>query len=968
MENREFLRLVASAYAKHQAWPAESAGSCRETGHGIPFEGVLFVFPNRRSMKFFQKYLGEEFGKIYNRPLFSPQMLTISELFNKISGISTVDPIEAQYILYRNYISLKYPDEPFIEASERESFDEFIHWGSLIISDFNDIDKYLIDAKQLFTNIKDLKQLDSDYSFLSQTQRRAVEMFWRNFLKGETSFKKESFTSLWSIMYQLYRLFREDLESRGLGYEGMIYRKVAENPDDCGYNKLVFIGFNAPNRCEQTLMRWLKERGKGDFYWDFYGPMVTDKDNKASIFIGDAAREFPGEYDISSEHAMPQIHTVGVSSGVGQAFVVADILKSLKDHDPIKTAVILPDETLLMPVLNSIPSSFNKINVTMGFPISATPLVSFVNSIASLQKSIRMKDGAGLFYHGDIAVLLKHEYIKEHAANDAAFIMGELVRENRIYLASESDVLEQLESPLLKAVFKVTDSAAGLLEYLENILKELDLVADSLNKEFIYRYYLEISRLKALDVPMKRETCLRLLLQITSSITIPFKGEPLAGLQVIGSLEVRALDFDNVIILSVNEGQFPASSQNNSLIPYNLRVGFGLPTYELHDAIAAYHFYRSIYRAKNVWLIYDTRAEGVKSGEVSRFVKQLEFHYNVDIKKSVVSSEPLFDEQESVIAVQKDDEVMQKLYDAFVGNESGKTLSASAINTYLSCPLQFYWQYVEGIREEEEVEESIEASTFGTIFHDTMEELYAPYLGEIVSGELLEGMIRNSDRIESVIKEQFAKNRIGEITGRNIIIKEVIKKYVLITLQEDKKYAPFTYMAGEETFYNKMELPNGLKVKFKAVIDRIDEVAGSLRVIDYKTGGVEVPGNSVEIGDFFLRDSGKHYKAFVQLYLYALILSNIAGEDRVVRLKNGKSVRIEFSEDSSELDLVVYPVTSLKKGSIVSEPIYKSNLEEYREALLKCVAEIFDNNVAFEQAAEESDVCGYCMFKHICGR
>lgn len=956
MENREFLRLVASAYATHA------------DNHGMPFEGMLFVFPNRRSMKFFQKYLGEEFGKIHNRPLFSPQMLTISELFNRISGISTVDPIEAQYILYRNYISLKYPREPFAQASEKESFDEFIHWGSLIISDFNDIDKYLIDAKQLFTNIRDLKQLDSDYSFLSDNQRRAVEMFWRNFLKGGSNFKKESFTSLWNIMYPLYLQFRQELENRGLGYEGMIYRKVAENPDDCGFNRLVFIGFNAPNKCERALMKWLKEHGKGDFYWDFYGPMVTDRQNKASMFISDAVREFPPLYDIASEHPLPQIHTIGVSSGIGQALVVADILKKLEGEDPIKTAVVLPDENLLMPVLNSVPKAFDKINVTMGFPISATPLMSFVNSIASLQKSVKVKEGGALFYHGDIAALLKHEYVKEYAAEDAAFIIKELVRENRIYLGSDSDILGKLESPLLKSIFRVPESVLELLEYLERILKELDLVADTLNKEFIYRYYLGISRLKALDIPMRKETCLRLLSQITSSITIPFKGEPLAGLQVIGSLEVRALDFDNLVILSVNEGQFPSTAQNNSLIPYNLRVGFGLPTYELHDAIAAYHFYRSIYRAKNVWLIYDTRTEGLKSGEVSRFVKQLEFHYNIGLDKSVVSSVPLLDEAGSTIAVRKSSEVMQKLIEAFVDDNSGKTLSASAINSYIACPLQFYWQYVEGIREEEEVEESIEASTFGTIFHDTMEELYAPYLGEIVSEEIIGKIMKDSGRIEEVIREQFAKNRIKEIVGRNIIIKEVIKKYVLITLQEDKKYAPFTYMAGEETFRHKIELPNGMKVKFKAVIDRIDEVAGSLRVIDYKTGSVEVPGANVGIKELFFRDTGKQYKAFVQLYLYALILSEIAGRNRVVKLKNGKSVRIEFSEEASQLDLVVYPVTSLKKNSIVSEPIYKDCLDEYKEALVECVAEIFDEEVPFVQAAQGSKVCGYCMFNHVCGR
>ena len=622
----------------------------------------------------------------------------------------------------------------------------------------------------------------------------------------------------------------------------------------------------------------------------------------------------------------------------------------------------------MMPLLNSIPKQFNKINVTMGYPVTATPLVSFIGGIAALQRDIRVKDGKVSFYHGSIEALLKHEYVKEYAWNDAVAIIRNLVQENLIYLASDSPVFGQMESPLLKLIFKIPENAMELLDYLTDILKQLDLVADTLNKEFIYRYYLAIERLRRVEIPMRKETCIRLLSQITSSITIPFKGEPLAGLQVIGSLEVRALDFENLIILSVNEGRFPKSSQSDSLIPYNLRIGFGLPTYELHDAIAAYHFYRSIYRAKNVWLIYDTRTEGLKSGEVSRFVKQLEYHYNVDIKKSVAATPPLLDTADTPIVVEKSPQVMEKLHELFIGDGGKKSLSASSINTYLACPLQFYLQYVEGFKDEESVEESIEASTFGTIFHDTMEELYSAYQGEIVSEEIIDSIMKGRKRLDEVIGRMFSKSRIQEISGRNIIVKEVIKKYVLITLQEDKKYAPFTYIAGEKTFYHKLELPDGNNVRIKAVIDRIDISSEVLRVIDYKTGGVEVPKKDMPVNEFFVRDSGKHYKAFVQLYLYALILSELSDEKGALALDNGRSARVDFSEDQSNFSVVVYPVTAIKKSSIVCEPVYKGKLEEYKAALMECVAEIFDPQTPFLQACQGSDVCAYCMFRQICGR
>lgn len=943
MEGCEFLRLVAAAYVSNE---------------GASVGEKCFVFPNRRSLIFFQKYLGEEYGKSFGKPLFSPQMVTISELFTSISGLRVIDPIEALYILYRNYILLKYPNEPFAIAMERESFDEFVNWGNIIISDFNDIDKYLIDASQLFSNIKDLKDLDSDYSFLSENQRKAVEKFWSSFLNGGENFKKESFSSLWSIMYNLYTSFRNELLEKGCGYEGMIYRTVAENPQMCSYHNLVFIGFNAPNRCERTLMKWLRDAGYGDFYWDFYGPMVTDKENKASMFISDAVKEFPSKYRVESLHETPQIYTVGVASAVGQAFVAADILKSLNGScEPIRTAVVLPDERLLMPLLDSIPQEYGSVNVTMGYPISATPLTAFVSLLAALQKSVKRKGDREWFYHKSLSELLEHSYIKEHAAKEASEIYDSLVKANLIYIPVDDSLLQGCGSSLLKSIFRAAEDSAAMLEYLISVLKELDMVVSTLDKEFIYRYYLAILRLRDLSIPMRRETCLKLLLQITSSITVPFKGEPLAGLQVIGSLEVRALDFENIIILSVNEGSFPASSQSNSFIPYNLRVGFGLPTYELQDAIAAYHFYRSIYRARRVWLLYDTRTEGIKGGEVSRFIKQLEYHYNLDVKKSIVVPPTSSVGENREISVVKSPQVMERIYDAYVGEGGKKSLSASAINTYLVCPLQFYLQYVMGIREEDEIEEGIEAGTFGTIFHGAMEDLYSKYVGEIVSREIIDSIIADKGRVEEIIMENFRKNRIPEVVGQNIIIKEVIKKYLLLTLNEDKAYAPFHYIGGEETFNFKLELSDGTKVRFKAVIDRIDSTGNTVRVVDYKTGKVDVPPPGTTVDSFFDREKAGCYKAYVQLYLYALVIDGSKDIKGRLRLNSGTG-----------LDMVVYPLATMKKNSIVVEPLYNENLQIYKESLIKCVEEIFNKDIPFVQAAPESKACSWCIFKTICGR
>lgn len=959
IKNTEFLRLVARTFVQNEAGD--------EHANGFPFGEAAFVFPNRRAMKFFQKYLGEEFGKVYGRPFFSPDLITISELFNELSGLTPVDPVEAQYILYRNYIALKFSGEPYDVAREKEPFDEFIHWGSVIISDFNDIDTYLIDARQLFINIRDLKQLDGDYSFLSDTQRAAVEKFWNSFLKGSNNFKKESFSALWSIMYNLYTAFRKELEERKMGYEGMIYRKVAENLKSCSYQKLVFIGFNAPNQCERALMKWARDHDRGDFYWDFYGPMVTDKENKASMFISSLVKDFPSRYPIESEACGASFHVIGVPSGIGQAFVAADILKKRTGEEPIKTAVVLPDETLLMPLLNSIPADYNKINVTMGYPIAATPLVGFMNALFVLQREMKEKEGKMYFYHSSVAGILEHEYIKSIVGAGAKQIKESIVKENRIFIEWNDSLLTQSGDPLLERIFSVPEDVDALWDYLIEILKELDGKVDTLNKEFIYRYYLSVERLKGLHIPMKKETAFRLLSQLTSGITIPFSGEPLAGLQVIGSLETRVLDFDNVIILSVNEGRFPASSPAPSLIPYNLRLGFGLPTYELQDAIAAYHFYRSVYRAKNVWLIYDTRSEGLQSGEVSRYVKQLKYHYNINVNECIVSSAPVMDDTVFEFEVQKSAPVMEKLYKAFVEDE-GRGLSASSLNTYLACPLKFYLEYVEGVKEEEEVEESVEASTFGTLYHNVMAELFLQYTGEQVTVDILKKEARDTKKIDELILQQFRKVKIGEVSGRNIIIKEILKKYVLLTLEEDQKYAPFIYLAGEQPFAYKLQLKDGTGVRFKAFVDRIDKTGSSLRIIDYKTGRIEKPGSHFDIPDLFRKGEDKQYKALFQLYLYALIITGGQQTKGVIQLKNGNPVPVFWGEEHSELDLVIYPVVKIKKESVFVEPIYTSSLNRFKEGLLECVEEIFNKDIPFVQVQPGKKVCEYCMFNKICGR
>ena len=943
MEN-QFLRQVAAAFV------AADNLNCR------------FVLPNRRSMKFFQKFLGQEYGKKWGSPLFSPQIGTINELFIELADLLPADPVEQLYILYKEYISIKYKETGYDSAAGKDTFDEFVHWGDVILKDFNDIDKYLVDARQLFTNIRDLKEIESDFSYLSKRQFEAVKSFWTNYLRGGTlSSKKELFSSIWGIMHELYTSFNSALEKKGLGYEGQIYRKVAQNVDKYNFEKkIVFIGFNAPNRCERKLMQYLKDAGKGDFYWDFYGPMLTDKSNGASEIISGLVKEFPSEYHIEGcalEVGVQNFNVYASPSGTGQAFVVADILKKLfpgeevQDAQAFSTAIVLPDENLLMPVLNSIPHKFKSINVTMGYPIAATSLASFMSLVKQLQQDLKRKGDKWMFYHKSLLDLISHEYVKKLCGEKAQEIKKKVLEGNMIYIAADSAVLEDIAS-LLKVVLVPVDGSQQMLAYLASVLEFLDGELESWDREFICQYHQRVKRLEQLEIPMETRTCLKLVEQLCSGIVVPFKGEPLKGLQIMGTLETRALDFDNVIIVSANEGKFPSSNTGNSIVPYNLRIGFGLPTYELQDGIAAYHFYRSICRAKNIHLIYDTRSEGLSSGEVSRYVKQLKFHFAVNINELAVSVPPVLGQAQEGIKVVKRGEVMEKLLKMYTGSGE-KSLSASALNNYISCPLKFYVENVEGLSDEDEVSESVESNTFGSIFHHVMEGIYKKYEGKRVGREEIEKEKEDYANIGRLILEGFVKYMHTDLLeGQHKIVEALLRKYIALALDTDMQ-TPFRYVAGERRVKYALPIRGGeVTVNFKAFIDRIDTlVEGNItRIIDYKTGSVVPPDSNFDIQQLFDKEGEGKYKAIAQLYLYALIMFDS---------------KLSAGEKVDDALLTVYQLKKIAKEPPFVMLMQHDSLARYKELLIECVGEIFNEDIPFYPNPQEKN-CGYCKLQAVC--
>lgn len=948
--------------------------------YGTEISRMAFVFPNRRTGLFFQKYLSE----ISDRPLFSPTIVTVSDLLVQLSGKQLADHISMLFTLYDIYMR---------QSGSTETFDEFLYWGEMLLSDFDDVDKYMVNARMLFTNVTDLREIENDFSFLSEKQIAAIRVFWTSFYP-KSDHNQQQFLSVWQILYGLYTELKERLALENRGYEGMLYREAVERVEaedfSLPYEKIVFVGLNALSVAEERFLSLLQKQGLADFYWDYASDKVRDPHNRASYFIERNRKNFPSEWELPTEEpAHPVVEVIGIPSGIGQAKQLHTLLEDLcegaaemSEETALRTAVILPDEHLLLPVLNAIPRQIRRINVTMGYPLSGTPVASLMEYILALQRNVRFIDRRPLFYFRDVLPILNHRYITATAPELVASLLTEISTNNKIYIGED----ELGRTPLLRILFTPVTGADAFSAYLIRVLEELNRVveppaplaplteaeekeactAKDIEAEFIFHYFTTVNRMKEVmqeaGIEMKIETYFRLLKRLTESITIPFRGEPLSGLQIMGVLETRALDFDRLIILSMNEGVFPLKRTSNSFIPYNLRRGFGLPTYEHQDSIWAYHFYRLIHRAKKVCLLYDTRSTGLQTGEVSRFVHQLRYHYDLPIRDKVVVYN-VSSSKTSPLQVEKNEEV-QRCLAAF--HEGGpRAISASAINTYLDCPLKFYFSVVQCVREEEEVNETIESDVFGSILHKVMEELYQPFCHKMVTADLLKAIRKDTALITGAItrafsSEFFKTDVIRPLTGQNFLIGEMIRKYVGKVLERDSRLTPFRYIGSEKKIKALFPLSDGTMIQLKGFIDRIDEVNGILRIIDYKSGSGVSVFNSIE-GLFDLQEKDRA-KAVMQVFMYSWMgrqLPDFAGK----KLTGGiYYMRTLFSDT---FDPTIYQ--RIERGKSVAVTDFDAYAADFEAGLRQCLEAIFTKEDAFVQTPTDK-ICGYCQFRGICGK
>ena len=922
-----------------------------------------FVFPNRRSLLFFQKWLSDlvrESGK----PVIAPGMLTVNDFFYKIGRATPVDRINLLLVLYDCYRELN---------PSAESLDDFIFWGDVLLGDFDDVDKYLVQAPGLFTNVSQFKGMQDDFSYLTETQREAVERFVSNFAASGGSDApgpgpvKERFLQIWNILLPLYDNFKEALKQQGLSYEGMVYRDLAERlgneaavdvlgkcfPEDTLF---VFVGLNALNQCEKKVLSRMRDAGIAQFCWDFSSEMIKDPRNRSSFFLRDNVTAFPQAFEMDPEPLKdPYIEVIGVPSAVGCAKQLPRILEAVNPGQ-LDTAVVLPDENLLLPVLNSIPEKITDINVTMGYPMCGSGFFALMDEIARMQLNIRCKDGKWLFYHRSVWTIFSNSVFASLLDAEGEGKIAEIRQKAKYYIPQE----DFAGCPLMEALFRpvVTDLAdtsgaqsAALASYLLDMagrfgimLKEVPEMV--LELDFARQYYQDLNRLKGQELAILPKTFVSLIDQAEASRSVPFKGEPLKGLQIMGPLETRALDFRNLVILSCNEGVFPRHSVSSSFIPPELRKGFGLPTYEYQDAVWAYYFYRMIQRAERIYMLYDSRTEGLRTGEESRYIKQLELHFGKKFHRVSVSS-PIVG-AEAPGDIPKTAEDLEKL-ESYV-------FSASVIQKYLACPAMFYYTAVKGLKETTEVEESLQSNQIGNVLHKLMQHIYG-VKGGVVSEAYLKGWIKDEAAMKAKVYELIKEElKTVDVTGRNLIFAGVICKYAVQILKRD---CELLKDQGKDHFtILSLEVKDELTIcgrPFKGFIDRFDSIGkGMVRVADYKTGKVtdqEIDisdDNAITLADqIFSPDSTSRPKIALQLYVY----------DKIAR-KKCPGARVYNS---------IYPTMRLFNEPVPFQECSQAFMEEVDRRLEETFRDIFDPETGFSRTSDTS-VCKYCDFKMLCGR
>lgn len=936
------------------------------------FTKVAIVFPNKRASLFFNEYLAQE----SDRPIWSPTYVSISELFRQSSDLSIADPIKLVCDLYKVFQKA---------TGSKETLDDFYFWGEMLIADFDDADKNMADTHALFSNLKDLNELMDNYDFLEEGQKEALSQFFHNFSINQVTELKQRFISMWNVLGDIYTEYKALLESQSIAYEGMLYRQVIEQLDveALPYNKYIFVGFNVLNKVEHTLFKKLNEAGKAMFYWDYDTFYLNKTPHEAGEFIRRNLRDFPSELPASFFDNLNQpkeVTFIESPTENGQVRYLPQWIRENLTSQEKETAVVLCNEALLQPVLHALPDNVKHINITMGFPLSQTPAYSFINALMELHTS-GYNPNNGRYLFAEVISVLKHPYTRQ-LSPEAEKLEQTLTRDNRFYpLPSE---LKQ--DNVLELLFTPRRNNLDLCSMLSEALKEVAVIYqqqaashsdafDQLYRESLFKTYTLVNRFHTLieskELNVQAGTFQRLLTRVMSSSSIPFHGEPAIGMQVMGVLETRNLDFRHLIMLSINEGQLPKAGGDSSFIPYNLRKAFGMTTIDHKIAVYAYYFYRLMQRAEKVTLVYNTATDGINRGELSRFMLQflIEWGYPVLRKQLEAAQSP---QDSTPIIIEKTPDVMERMKSVFdIRNNPKALISPSALNCYLDCPLKFYYKYVALLSAPDEVTADIDSAKFGSIFHYAAEHIYKDLTahGKLISRENLETLLKDEVRLQTYVDNGFKElffnlppNEQPEYNGIQLINSAVIVKYIQQLLRNDLRYAPFTFVGSEQRIFENIEIytPTGdIQSRIGGIIDRIDSKGESLRIVDYKTGGdADTPAN---VQSLFIPDKKRSNYVF-QTFLYASIVCKKLREKNDNRLVAPALLYIHraASENYS-------PVIQMGEPRKPKEPVdnFAQHEGDFRENLKTLLEDIFNPDISFTQT-EIEDKCAYCDFRALC--
>lgn len=939
--------------------------------YGDELKETVIVVPNRRSGLFFTAYLRERLP----HAVIGPQVIPVNEWICAMSELHAADPLRLIATLYEVYVK---------ETGTKESFDDFYFWGEVLLSDFDDIDKYLVPAEDLFRNLLSLKEMELYFDYLTEEQKKTIVRFWGSLKSWEQFEHEKDFLFIWEKLGSIYSGFREKLHSGGEGYAGMIMRdglsKLQSGKYQLPRKNQVIIGMNALNKCEKQVFSHLRNEGKAVFLWDYDDYYLNNPVNTAGKFIRENLELFPPPPDflLQTDHfsRKKKIELVAFPSLTGQSQIIPEILKTTGEDTSTRfdhTAVVLADESLLFHTLGAIPADAPPVNVTMGYPVKNSPVVSLLNLITTLLRRTapgKEKDG---FYFKPVLDLLSHQLLRDLETDKVNAATKEWKEQNLIYIPPE----KLFFSGLHQCIFTLPQSVAAYPGYFLNLLRQLYTQVtrqpeNTILKETIYATYLALEKLEAVMERHLRNGVFdispaiffRLMMQYLNKVAVPFEGEPLSGIQVMGILETRCLDFERLIIIGLNEDEWPKGDAAPSMIPYSMRKAFGLPGIDDQDAMYSYYFYRLIQRTEEVTATWNSVREALSGGELSRLGFQLELHSPHQVVKRNFDY-PLMKNNWTPLTAVSSETTARRLLDY---NLKEKPLSPSAIVAFLHCRMKFYLSYVVGLREEEEVKEDIDRMVFGNIFHKAMETLYLPFTGKIMQEADFSVLLNDKGRIEKAVMEaftsEFYKSFKGKETdipleGKALLIKSTVMAYIRNVLEYDQEQAPITLVSLEKPCNAELQVDidgHIRQLRIGGRSDRLDEKEGILRIVDYKTGTLKSGNMRFPTFEQLFDTSRKELKKeAIQSLIYAWI---------VHRQENG----------SIPVKAAVYPVLSVKKGmgnsdvmmdkSTVVMPESSGMVESFLQEILR---DIYSQKTEFFQTPF-SDRCSYCPFSGICRR